>query len=139
MTSPLFQQSSSQPTPTPPSPARSALSRIKDPNNLVLPLPTDPSSMPSSNQTARFKPPIVDHEPTMSELLAATSGPGLGPYLNDGAGFMSDVRGDNGVASWRKGQGFRAWESAVLSNPEVKRKANVAQLYFYDYCKSFLL
>lgn len=75
----------------------------------------------------------------MSELLAATSGPGLGPYLNDGAGFMSDVRGDNGVASWRKGQGFRAWESAVLSNPEVKRKANVAQLYFYDYCKSFLL
>lgn len=73
------------------------------------------------------------------ELLAATSGPGQGPYLNDGSGFMSDVRGDGGVVSWRKGQGFRAWESAVLNNPEVRRKANVAQLYFYDYCASSLL
>lgn len=86
---------------------------------------------PNSNYS---KPvPASSHEPTMSELLAATSGPGIGPYMNDGAGFMSDVRGDGGLVSWRKGQGFRAWESAVLSNPEVQRKANVAQLYFYDY------
>ncbi|CAH7684635.1 AGC/NDR protein kinase [Phakopsora pachyrhizi] len=116
----LFSSSSNPGTP------RSALQRIKDTtSNIPQNQPNQSSRKDAFNES---KP-----EPTMSELLAAASGPGAGPYLNDGSGFMSDVRGDNGLVSWRKGQGFRAWESAVLSNPEVQRKANVAQLYFYDY------
>lgn len=38
-----------------------------------------------------------------------------------------------GVASWRKGQGFKEWEKVRLESPEVRRKADVAQL-----CKSSL-
>ncbi|MBW0547977.1 hypothetical protein O181_087692 [Austropuccinia psidii MF-1] len=99
--------------------SRAALSPIKQSTNLLDHSQSNPN--PNSN-----------HEPTMSELLAQT-GNNL-DYLNhDSVGFMSDVRGDNGLVSWRKGQGFRAWESALISNPEVQRKANVAQLYFYDY------
>lgn len=33
-----------------------------------------------------------------------------------------------GVVSWRKGQGFKAWEKARLESSEVRRKADVAQL-----------
>ena len=33
-----------------------------------------------------------------------------------------------GVVSWRKGQGFRPWETDLLRNPEVRRKADMAQL-----------
>ncbi|KPV73545.1 uncharacterized protein RHOBADRAFT_38109 [Rhodotorula graminis WP1] len=38
-----------------------------------------------------------------------------------------------GVLSWRKGQGFKEWEKVKLASPEVKRKADVAQLFFYDH------
>lgn len=38
-----------------------------------------------------------------------------------------------GVASWRKGQGFRSWETELLRSNEVRRKADVAQLFFLDY------
>ncbi|KAK4057117.1 serine/threonine-protein kinase dbf2 [Microbotryomycetes sp. JL221] len=39
----------------------------------------------------------------------------------------------SGLVSWRKGQGFKEWEKAKLASPEVKRKADLAQLYFYDH------
>lgn len=39
-----------------------------------------------------------------------------------------------GAASWRKGQGFKEWEKVRLDSPEVRRKADVAQL-----CKSGVL
>ncbi|KAH9820801.1 kinase-like domain-containing protein, partial [Melampsora americana] len=129
MISPHILESNSNPSLTTPqaTSSNSAINQPQKSNSSQLKLNMNPyNNYP--------KPvPASNHEPTMSELLAATSGPGMGPYMNDGAGFMSDVRGDGGLVSWRKGQGFRAWESAVLSNPEVQRKANVAQLYFYDY------
>lgn len=38
-----------------------------------------------------------------------------------------------GLVSWRKGQGFKEWEKQKLASTEVRRKADVAQLYFYDH------
>lgn len=114
--------------------ARTAFTPINLLNNCIDPKPT--STNQSQIHSKHVNPATTNLkkvEPTMSELLAATSLPPGTPYGNDGSGFMSDVRGDNGLVSWRKGQGFRAWESAILANPEVQRKANVAQLYFYDY------
>ncbi|WAR63574.1 hypothetical protein PtB15_17B174 [Puccinia triticina] len=109
---------------------RSALAPLKDPSNRLEPT-QHPAGHPAG-QPKPFPPPTA--EPTMSELLAASAAlPGIPAFNHDASGFMSDVRGDNGLVSWRKGQGFRAWESAILANPEVQRKANVAQLYFYDH------
>ncbi|EFP84785.1 AGC protein kinase [Puccinia graminis f. sp. tritici CRL 75-36-700-3] len=115
---------------------RNALTPLKDTNNRLERMqqqqPAAGQSQPAGHKPFVHPPPSV--EPTMSELLAASANiPGIPAFNNDGAGFMSDVRGDNGLVSWRKGQGFRAWESAILANPEVQRKANVAQLYFYDH------
>lgn len=119
---------SRSPPPVPPSPTKS-IHRSHQ--------PTSPQAAANGEKEnaggARGSRAGGKHEPTMAELLAQTSG-GPGPHFNDGSGFMSDVRGEGGLVSWRKGQGFRAWETAVLSSPEVRRKANVAQLYFYDYC-----
>ncbi|PLW25798.1 hypothetical protein PCASD_25727 [Puccinia coronata f. sp. avenae] len=128
----LFMPPSKGPAELPMSGPRSVLSPLKDPGNRIDPAPP---SAPISNPPAKhYIHPPPSAEPTMSELLAATSlPPGVASFANDGSGFMSDVRGDNGLVSWRKGQGFRAWESAILANPEVQRKANVAQLYFYDH------
>ncbi|KAI9600383.1 hypothetical protein H4Q26_000164 [Puccinia striiformis f. sp. tritici PST-130] len=97
-----------------PAHSRSVLTPLKDSSNRSE--ANNPMiSVHNNNKNHYVHPPInnVATEPTMSELLAAT--------------------GDNGLVSWRKGQGFRAWESAILANPEVQRKANVAQLYFYDH------
>ncbi|KAI7935700.1 hypothetical protein MJO28_016571 [Puccinia striiformis f. sp. tritici] len=120
-----------------PAHSRSVLTPLKDSSNRVEANNPMISVHNNNNKNHYVHPPInnnVATEPTMSELLAATSlPPGIPSFNHDGAGFMSDVRGDNGLVSWRKGQGFRAWESAILANPEVQRKANVAQLYFYDH------
>ncbi|POV95387.1 hypothetical protein PSTT_16307, partial [Puccinia striiformis] len=101
-----------------PAHSRSVLTPLKDSSNRSE--ANNPMiSVHNNNKNHYVHPPInnVATEPTMSELLAATSlPPGIPSFNHDGAGFMSDVRGDNGLVSWRKGQGFRAWESAILAN-----------------------
>ena len=70
-------------------------------------------------------------EPTVAQLLAQS------PAHLHTRGAV--VEGENrepssnnvAIASWRKGQGFKAWESELLKSAEVRRKADVAQL-----CKS---
>ena len=74
-------------------------------------------------------------EPTIQQLLAQTS---LGSHTrmttdgsstsNGDAAAPSSTAAAVGMASWRKGQGFKAWETELLKSAEVKRKADVAQL-----------
>lgn len=72
------------------------------------------------------------NEPTMAQLLAQSPAhnhirqatePTAGAAAN-GAGNAANI----GLASWRKGQGFKAWESELLKSQDVRRKADVAQL-----------
>ncbi|KAL8284233.1 hypothetical protein RQP46_004982 [Phenoliferia psychrophenolica] len=72
------------------------------------------------------------HEPTMDQLLGM-QGKGLSSYSNRMIDRDSTMSPATGVVSWRKGQGFKEWEKVRLNSPEVKRKADVAQLYFYDH------
>ncbi|GAA5930799.1 hypothetical protein JCM3775_003871 [Rhodotorula graminis] len=86
-------------------------------------------------------PTAAAAEPTMTQLLA-TQGTALGHYASprplphhhqqtqSGDATMANA---TGVLSWRKGQGFKEWEKVKLASPEVKRKADVAQLFFYDH------
>ncbi|TNY23251.1 AGC/NDR protein kinase [Rhodotorula diobovata] len=78
-------------------------------------------------------------EPTMTQLLA-TQGTALAHYASPrhaqqagGGGGDATMGNATGVLSWRKGQGFKEWEKVKLASPEVKRKADVAQLFFYDH------
>ncbi|UZJ54682.1 hypothetical protein CBS101457_004002 [Exobasidium rhododendri] len=47
----------------------------------------------------------------------------------------NDVGDDsrNSYKSWKRGEGLAAWESAIVDSAEVRRKANVAQLYFLNH------
>lgn len=38
--------------------------------------------------------------------------------------------------SWKRGDGLQQWELDLINNPEVKRKANVAQLCEYPTCRT---
>ncbi|GAA5841991.1 hypothetical protein JCM9279_002747 [Rhodotorula babjevae] len=89
-------------------------------------------------QGAHRPPTASAAEPTMTQLLA-TQGTALGHYASprplphhtqSGDATMANA---TGVLSWRKGQGFKEWEKVKLASPEVKRKADVAQLFFYDH------
>ncbi|KAM0790732.1 hypothetical protein ACM66B_004587 [Microbotryomycetes sp. NB124-2] len=72
-------------------------------------------------------------EPTVQQLLAEQP-TSLGHYQQqhriDRDSTMSPA---TGLVSWRKGQGFKEWEKQKLASAEVKRKADLAQLYFYDH------
>ncbi|ORY88965.1 kinase-like domain-containing protein [Leucosporidium creatinivorum] len=70
-------------------------------------------------------------EPTMTQLLAQqpTSLTSYANRMREDATMGQAT----GVVSWRKGQGFKEWEKVRLQSPEVRRKADVAQLYFYDH------
>lgn len=63
----------------------------------------------------------------MVQLLAEQPNAGASHYASrlDRDSTMANA---TGVASWRKGQGFKEWEKAKLNSAEVKRKADVAQL-----------
>lgn len=77
----------------------------------------------------------ISNEPTMQELLAQS--PGVihtrsAILHSDAASKHSNNNNDptsmTGMASWRKGQGFKQWEQELLKSAEVRRKADVAQL-----------
>ncbi|GAA5903510.1 hypothetical protein JCM5296_006844 [Sporobolomyces johnsonii] len=103
----------------------------------------DPPASPSKSTATAF----VNHytrpvgstashshsEPTMTQLLA--SEPTTMAHYSRRTAAEGDVTMANatGVLSWRKGQGFKEWEKVKLNSPEVKRKADVAQLFFYDH------
>lgn len=62
-------------------------------------------------------------EPTMQELLAQSPG-----IVHTRSAIHQAEPSHTGMASWRKGQGFKQWEQELLRSPEVRRKADVAQL-----------
>ncbi|KEI38472.1 uncharacterized protein L969DRAFT_88911 [Mixia osmundae IAM 14324] len=73
-------------------------------------------------------------EPTMSQLLAQAQNGGLKGTGAAVARRQIDTSSSAGdYMSWRKGQGFKPWEKQLLQSPEVKRKSDVAQLFFFDY------
>ncbi|GAA5915785.1 hypothetical protein JCM8208_003885 [Rhodotorula glutinis] len=103
-------------------------------NHYVRPL--GGSGLAQGGSTAFSHRPAA--EPTMTQLLA-TQGTALGHYASPRplphhtqSGGDATMGNATGVLSWRKGQGFKEWEKVKLASPEVKRKADVAQLFFYD-------
>ncbi|KAM0755424.1 kinase-like protein, partial [Meredithblackwellia eburnea MCA 4105] len=81
-------------------------------------------------------------EPTIDQLLqqsksissypVVSSSSRPNPNQHHAAGDVT-MANATGVVSWRKGQGFKEWEKIRLNSPEVRRKADLAQLYFYDH------
>lgn len=72
-------------------------------------------------------------ELTVQQLLAQSQSPAnmhtrIGDDYKRETAAGSSAANNTGLASWRKGQGFKAWETELLRSAEVKRKADVAQL-----------
>ncbi|GAA6013548.1 hypothetical protein JCM10207_004771 [Rhodosporidiobolus poonsookiae] len=111
--------------PPPPSPTKSTASAVV--NHYTRPLGGGAAG-------GAFLRPAQAAEPTMTQLLAA-EGSGMAHYSRRAQNHDGDATMGNatGVLSWRKGQGFKEWEKIKLNSAEVKRKADVAQLYFYDH------
>lgn len=72
--------------------------------------------------------PNGTNEPSIQELLAQSPG-----IVHTRSAIHHPESSNTGMASWRKGQGFKQWEQELLKSGEVRRKADVAQL-----CKSSL-
>lgn len=75
-----------------------------------------------------FSRPMPTHsnEPSVVQLLAQQ--PTERGYHARAVDRDSTMGNATGVASWRKGQGFKQWEKQRLESSEVRRKADVAQL-----------
>ncbi|KAK4052351.1 serine/threonine-protein kinase dbf2 [Microbotryomycetes sp. JL201] len=88
--------------------------------------PTGYNQQPQSDATA---------EPTVQQLLAEqpTSLSHYQQQQHHRIDRDSTMAPATGLVSWRKGQGFKEWEKQKLASAEVKRKADLAQLYFYDH------
>jgi hypothetical protein len=84
-------------------------------------------------------------ELTVQQLLAQSQSPANmhtrtgDEYKRETAAPGSSAANNTGLASWRKGQGFKAWETELLRSAEVKRKADVAQLCKRERNASFWL
>lgn len=74
-------------------------------------------------QQQYMQSPNGSNEPTMQELLAQSPG-----IVHTRSAAHTPESSNTGMASWRKGQGFKQWEQELLRSPEVRRKADVAQL-----------
>lgn len=81
----------------------------------------------------------TSEEPTIQQLLAQTSIGGSHSRTTTDGSDVGGVTSGLGMASWRKGQGFKAWESELLKSGEVRRKADVAQLCECGYVTRILL
>ncbi|POY72328.1 putative Non-specific serine/threonine protein kinase [Rhodotorula taiwanensis] len=130
--------------PLPPAPTKTTATAVV--NHYVRPhphpLPLHASHSPSGLSSSASTPTLSSYaaysnDPTVAQLLAAQGrpGPGLmyGPRAGGGAAGDATMQPATGLVSWRKGQGFKEWEKVKLESQEVKRKADVAQLYFYDH------
>ncbi|GAA5938756.1 uncharacterized protein JCM15063_004860 [Sporobolomyces koalae] len=102
----------------------------------AYPLPPSPVKQPATGgYVSHYTRPVKSqaHEPTMTQLLASQP-TSIAHYASrrnpDGDTTMNNA---TGLLSWRKGQGFKEWEKQKLNSNEVKRKADVAQLFFYDH------
>ncbi|KAJ7151681.1 AGC/NDR protein kinase [Mycena filopes] len=106
-----------------------------------------PSQSPSIPQSARSDSPTKDvsglpqanpysyyrdvHMDTAKGMTAAGF-PDV--RMATAKGFPSnDIMMETAKGKTMKAGGFQIWERELLDNPEVKRKATVAQLYFLDY------
>ncbi|GAA5959762.1 hypothetical protein JCM3765_000093 [Sporobolomyces pararoseus] len=101
------------------------------------PLPPSPikqSTTTTNGYVSHYTRPMPKlNEPTMTQLLASQP-TSLAHYSKRGGADGDSTMGNaTGLLSWRKGQGFKEWEKVKLNSTEVKRKADVAQLFFYDH------
>jgi hypothetical protein len=110
----------------------------------AVPLPQTPSHQQHLEGKENIRTPMVSaiptrlkqqqqyssNEPSIQELLAQS--PGVvhtrSAILHQQADASSSSSSNTGMASWRKGQGFKQWEQELIRSPEVRRKADVAQL-----------
>lgn len=116
----------------PPSPYASpplTSSHFPPPSPSHLSPPSTSRPAPPPQQYSYHRPTVHAAEPTMVQLLASTPS-GVSGYASRLQGQERDATmgAATGVASWRKGQGFKQWEKVLLESPEVRRKADVAQL-----------
>lgn len=68
-------------------------------------------------------------------LAAAAAAPGTAGAATAAAAALTQDEEDHPRSwrSWRTGEQLSPWETQVLNKPDVKRKANLAQLYFLNY------
>lgn len=118
------------------------------PNSTIAPVPTFVTALSTHASAAHYSRPMPptnsqqqqgrakghSSEPSVVQLLAEQP--------SDRGGYISRLQQSQygnrerdlmtanapGVVSWRKGQGFKAWEKVRLESSEVRRKADVAQL-----------
>ncbi|BGP57155.1 hypothetical protein JCM8202_005408 [Rhodotorula sphaerocarpa] len=132
--------------PLPPSPSKTTATAVPYHVRPQPPLQHHPSAAPPTRglPPSASAPSLAAYadDPTIAQLLAAQGRPaGAGgsafhyPHSHATNGGPRDLTMGNatGLVSWRKGQGFKEWEKVKLESAEVKRKADVAQLYFYDH------
>lgn len=81
------------------------------------------SAVPTRLKQQYVQSPNGSSEPTMQELLAQSPG-----IVHTRSAIHNPESSSTGMVSWRKGQGFKQWEQELLRSPEVRRKADVAQL-----------
>lgn len=98
------------------------------------PATTAPSSPASKeNQRSAIAPQgkgnAVVAPPKVLAAAAAASPAVVGPTLPAG----DEEDNPRSWRSWKTGELLTPWETQVLNKPDVKRKANVAQLYFLNY------
>lgn len=97
--------------------------------------PMPPLPPPSPLLQSSYRRPI-QIEPTMTQLLSEQPS-SMSSYNSRLIERDSTMGAATGVASWRKGQGFKEWEKVRLDSPEVRRKADVAQLCWLHFFLSF--
>lgn len=100
------------------------------PNTAVFPSPAAThANMPTAPYHRPLAPQQQSPEPTVAQLLGQQpTGISSYPSRMQHADRDSTMANATGLVSWRKGQGFKEWEKVKLQSPEVKRKADVAQL-----------
>lgn len=108
--------------------AASSYAREADKENVRTAIPTrlmQQQQQQNGAASAGSASGSASSEPTMSQLLAQTP---QSRSVAESAAATSSNATNIGLASWRKGQGFKAWESELLRSQDVRRKADVAQL-----------
>ncbi|KAH0445956.1 hypothetical protein IEQ34_025210 [Dendrobium chrysotoxum] len=101
---------------------------------LVAASPNSPNLGNANAATANVKPPPPS-SPSSRLLAQVRGGNANSPSrFNAEAGNASGADDSRGsYRSWKRFEGLTGWERELVDSPEVRRKAQVAQLYFLNH------
>lgn len=99
---------------------------------LVAASPNSPS-LGNGHHTGEFSKPIPS-SPSSKLLLSHRGLPPSGPSrLNESSAPATVDESKGSYRSWKRFEGLTGWEREMVDSPEVRRKAQVAQLYFLNH------